>query len=232
MTSWSYPELKDRVGPAPASSTTLPAACHIAYNYNTPVDVNALKKEFERIRAAVRDEFDWLYCTEHYEPAIGDYALTSPEVLSRLRNPPPTSQKDRAPSTSLLEENAEVPKTWTLLSRSDVEQRLGYSVSDLPRDKAWKNIDVSQIEEWICIPATIQYTIWSDVYRCEGLVTIEKLQVSQHGAKRGQTHIEKRVFLAAATDIVLFGCQPGRENSEEQTFCPIVTNVGEGNLPF
>ena len=170
----------------------LPAACHIAYNYNTPVDVNALKKEFERIRAAVRDEFDWLYCTEHYEPAIGDYALTSPEVLSRLRNPPPTSQKDRAPSTSLLEENAEVPKTWTLLSRSDVEQRLGYSVSDLPRDKAWKNIDVSQIEEWICIPATIQYTIWSDVYRCEGLVTIEEpTGKSVNGAKRGQAHIEE-----------------------------------------
>ncbi|MEN4011378.1 MAG: DNA methyltransferase [Bellilinea sp.] len=40
-----------------------PAAAHIAYNYCTPVDVVALKQEFERIKAAVADEFEWLYGT-------------------------------------------------------------------------------------------------------------------------------------------------------------------------
>ncbi|MDL1895065.1 hypothetical protein FBQ82_02220 [Anaerolineae bacterium CFX7] len=40
-----------------------PAAAHIAYNYCTPVDVDALKREFARIKAAVKDEFDWLYGT-------------------------------------------------------------------------------------------------------------------------------------------------------------------------
>jgi DNA-directed RNA polymerase subunit RPC12/RpoP/predicted RNA methylase len=40
-----------------------PAATHIAYNYCTPVDVEALKREFERIQAAVKEEFDWLYGT-------------------------------------------------------------------------------------------------------------------------------------------------------------------------
>ncbi len=40
-----------------------PAAAHIAYNYCTPVDVDALKREFTRIKAAVKDEFDWLYGT-------------------------------------------------------------------------------------------------------------------------------------------------------------------------
>ena len=65
-----------------------PAACHIAYNYCTPVDVEALKAEFERIKAAVKEEFDWLYGTEHYEPAVGLYELTKPEVASRLKNPP------------------------------------------------------------------------------------------------------------------------------------------------
>jgi DNA modification methylase len=203
-----FPELKDRVGPRACILNDLsPAACHIAYNYNTPVDVAALKKEFERIKVAVKDEFDWLYGTEHYEPAIGNYALRNPDVLSRLRNPPPASQKDPAPSTSLLEDVAEVPKTWTLLSRSDVEQRLGYSVSDLPRDKAWKNIDVSQIEEWICIPATIQYTIWSDVYRCEGLVTIEEPtgKVSKRGKNAGKPIMSKRrVERGCGTDIVLW----------------------------
>lgn len=40
-----------------------PAAAHIAYNYCTPVDVDALKREFARIKAAVKEEFDWLYGT-------------------------------------------------------------------------------------------------------------------------------------------------------------------------
>ena len=40
-----------------------PAAAHIAYNYCTPVDVAALKREFEQIKAVVKDEFDWLYGT-------------------------------------------------------------------------------------------------------------------------------------------------------------------------
>ena len=40
-----------------------PAATHIAYNYCTPVDVEAFKREFERIKAAVKEEFDWLYTT-------------------------------------------------------------------------------------------------------------------------------------------------------------------------
>lgn len=40
-----------------------PAAVHIAYNYCASVDVKALKREFERIKAAVKEEFDWLYGT-------------------------------------------------------------------------------------------------------------------------------------------------------------------------
>lgn len=40
-----------------------PAAVHIARNYCTPVDVAALRAEFERIKAAVKEEFDWLYGT-------------------------------------------------------------------------------------------------------------------------------------------------------------------------
>ncbi len=40
-----------------------PAAVHIARNYTTPVDVDALTQEFERIKAAVKEEFDWLYGT-------------------------------------------------------------------------------------------------------------------------------------------------------------------------
>jgi len=40
-----------------------PAACHIAYNYTHPVDVKALKAEFDRIMRELQPEFDWLYGT-------------------------------------------------------------------------------------------------------------------------------------------------------------------------
>ena len=28
------------------------------------------------------------------------------------------------------------------------------------------------VVHFICIPASIQYTIWSDVYKCQGMVTV------------------------------------------------------------
>jgi len=49
-----------------------PAAVHIARNYCTPCDVTELTKEFERIKAAVKEEFDWLYGTYHEDPETGE----------------------------------------------------------------------------------------------------------------------------------------------------------------
>jgi len=57
-----------------------PAAAHIAYNYCTPVDVTALRQEFERIKLAVKDEFDWLYgttCDRCGNPAAIQYTVWS-----------------------------------------------------------------------------------------------------------------------------------------------------------
>ena len=57
-----------------------PAATHIAYNYCTPVDVEALKREFERIKVAVKEEFDWLYgttCDRCGRPATIHYTIWS-----------------------------------------------------------------------------------------------------------------------------------------------------------
>lgn len=51
-----------------------PAAAHIARNYCTPVDTTALHAEFERIKAAVREEFSWLYGT-HCEHCGGSSTI-------------------------------------------------------------------------------------------------------------------------------------------------------------
>jgi hypothetical protein len=182
-----FPELKDRVGPRACILNDLsPAACHIAYNYNTPVDVEALKREFERIKAAVKDEFDWLYGTEHYEPAVGLYDPANLEVASRLKNPPAKI----ASSTLLGDEE----RTWELLTKAQVEERLGYPFTELPRDEDWGKLDVAKVAQWICIPATIQYTVWSDVYRCEGFVTIEEptSKISKRGENAGRPIMRRR----------------------------------------
>jgi hypothetical protein len=169
-----FPELKDRVGPRGCILNDLsPAACHIAYNYNTPVDVEALKREFDHIKAAVKDEFDWLYGTEHYEPAVGLYDPSMPEVASRLKNPPGGA------SNSMLLGDEE--RTWDLLTRAEVEERLGYPVTQLPRDGKWGGTDVANIEQWICIPAMTEFTVWSDTHRCEGFTTLKELYVTANG---------------------------------------------------
>jgi len=181
-----FPESKERVGPRACILNDLsPAACHIAYNYNTPVDVEALKREFERIKAAVKEEFDWLYGTEHYEPAVGLYDPSMPEVASRLKNPP----SGTSPRTLL----GDAERAWELLTKAEVEMRLGYSVTQLPRDEDWRDLDVSKVERWLCIPATIQYTIWSSVFRCEGFVTIEETvgKFSRRGKNFGKPIVRR-----------------------------------------
>ena len=195
-----FPELKDRVGPRACLLSDLsPAACHIAYNHNTPVDVSALRHEFERIRAAVAEEFAWLYGTEHYEPAVGLYEPAQPDVAARLKNPP----RGLGPS-NLLEATE---RNWELLTREEVEERLGYPVTNLPRDDAWGDLDLGQVKQWVCIPATIQYTIWSDVYKCEGFVTIEEPtgKISTRGKNAGKPMVRKtRVARGCGADFSLW----------------------------
>lgn len=214
-----FPDLKDRVGPRACILNDLsPAACHIAYNYNTPVDVDALRREFERIKAAVKDEFDLLYGTEHYEPAVALYSPKSPDVIARLKNPPTGAANAR-----LLDS---MERTWELLTRAEVESRLGYSVSELPHDKAWGELDVVQVDEWVCIPAMIQYTIWSDVYRCEGIVTVEEPtgKISTRGKNAGKPIMRKtRVARGCGSEIVLKNASlvHGHDDRQGSTFtCP------------
>jgi 16S rRNA G966 N2-methylase RsmD len=213
-----FPELKERVGPRLAILNDLsPAACHIAYNYNTSVDVDALRREFERIKAAVQDEFDWLYGTEHYEPAVGLYDPASGDVASRLKNSPGNG------SMHTLFSGEE--RTWELLTKAEVEERLGYPVTELLRGKGWGDLDVTEVKQWVCIPATIQYTIWSDIYHCEGFVTIEEPtgKVSTRGKNAGKPIIQvKRVSRGCGKEFALYDVAMDKESTKvfEQFRCP------------
>lgn len=164
MVQGMNPDQKIRPGARRAILNDLsPAACHMAYNYCRSVDVEELKKEFERIKAAVKEEFDWLYGTEHYEPAVGLYDPDKPEVAARLKNLIPRKTEEQHPRELFKGEPPE--RTWELISREEVERRMGPEAlrrSPLPKGA----------RQFICIPATIQFTVWSDVYRCEGIVDV------------------------------------------------------------
>jgi hypothetical protein len=227
-----FPELKDRVGPRACVLNDLsPAGCHIAYNYNTPVDVEAVKREFARIKATVKDEFEWLYGTEHYEPAAGAYDLTNADVASRLKNPPGGKFK-----RNLLEEDE---RTWELLTKDEIETRLGYPVTELPRNEKWRDLDLTSVKHWVCIPANIQYTIWSDVYRCEGFVSIEEPtgKVSTRGKNAGKPMMKKKaVARGCGNDIVLWYAMPNPDSETTESnelCCPKCQIVWEKvDLPF
>lgn len=49
-----------------------PYASLIAYNYNTPIDINILTKEINRIFAEVKEECGWMYKTMHEGKEIGE----------------------------------------------------------------------------------------------------------------------------------------------------------------
>jgi DNA modification methylase len=219
----SFPDLKDRVGSRACILNDLsPAACHIAYNYNTPVDVTTLKREFERIKTAVKDEFQWLYATDHYEPAVGLYDPANGDVASRLKNPPANGSM----RTLLGGEE----RIWELLTTADVEARLGYPVAELPRDERWSGLDVGNVKQWVCIPATIQYTIWSDVYRCEGFITIEEQtgKISTRGKNVGKPIVsKKRVARGCGKNFDLWGVARNHETGEvtDDFPCPFCGTV-------
>jgi predicted RNA-binding Zn-ribbon protein involved in translation (DUF1610 family) len=53
-----------------------PAATFIAYNYNTPVDVNEFEKEAKRILKEVEEECGWMYETRHTDGRTGKIKYT------------------------------------------------------------------------------------------------------------------------------------------------------------
>jgi hypothetical protein len=209
-----FPELKDRIGPRTCVLNDLsPAACHIAYNYTAPVEANEIRGEFERINRALASEFAVLYATEHYEPAVGAYDPKHPELASRLKNPP-----DGLKSGILLSD--ETP-TWELLARQEVELRLGYSVRVLLGDATAASVEPH--ENWICIPATIKYTVWSDVYQCAGFITVEEPtgRFSSRGNNVGKPIVrKKRVSRGCHESIVLWSVAVDPVTREvRETFC-------------
>ncbi len=61
-----------------------PAATFIAYNYNTPVDAEAFKREAERILDEVEQECGWMYETRHMIDGVPQVDEDGKPVIGRI----------------------------------------------------------------------------------------------------------------------------------------------------
>lgn len=61
-----------------------PAATFIAYNYNTPVDVEEFEKEANRILDEVEKECGWMYETRHVVDGIEQYDLEGKPIIGKI----------------------------------------------------------------------------------------------------------------------------------------------------
>ena len=72
-------------------------------------------------------------------------------------------------------------------------------MTELPHDEDWGDIDVAKVKQWDCIAATIEYTMWLDVDRCEGFVTIDEPtgKMSTRGKNAGRTCVTEEASLSS-----------------------------------
>lgn len=178
------------------------AAIHIAYNYCTPVDVTALRQEFERIKLAVKDEFDWLYgtiCDRCGCPATIQYTVWS-DVFECDR----CSAKLILWDLAVNQETGKLQETFTCpeCSKEQTKARLRWLCSvpmitkyDCPNcrphrsehktTKAEKEriseIDKMKLDYWYPnTPFDQSWEMWRGVHRDHGITDISKFYTKRN----------------------------------------------------
>jgi hypothetical protein len=193
-----------------------PAACHISTNYTHPAEAASVREEFARISARVTEKCAWLYRTEHYEPAIGVYDPLSPAVAERLTNGPLIVNE----STRMFGGSQE--RSWKLVDPQEVESSLCVPISQSPDTEHVRRVDATGVDKWIRIPAVIVYTVWSDVYRCEGFKTVEE-PAGRINRRTGKPVFKKRrVLRGCKGEIIARGADDEQADDGNNAFirCP------------
>ncbi|NLF03151.1 MAG: DNA methylase [Anaerolineales bacterium] len=173
-----------------------PAAVHIARNYCTPVDVAALRREFERIREAVREEFEWLYgatCQRCGGPATIQYTVWS-DVFACGRCGGDIVLWDVAvdPDTGKVAERFACPTCGAEWKKRDLRWLRSAPVrtniecpsckparSEHPTTEAEKariaEIEAAEIPYWYpTTPFDASWEMWRGVHRDQGITDVSK----------------------------------------------------------
>jgi len=122
-----------------------PAATFIAYNYNTPVDVDAFEREAKRILAEVEAECGWMYATLSPNPSPSGRGAEVP-VLSADHVPPDSFASNPSPSGRGAGERGALADQLRACHSADDARALIAA----HKDKMGR----------------INYTVWSDVFVC------------------------------------------------------------------
>ncbi len=150
-----------------------PIASFIAYNYNTPVDVEAFEKEAKRILKAIEDECGWMYTTLHcpqlynLEQIIAIKKKASKEEHERLEK---QKQQFSRIEDQLIKDVQQAHDTGTVLTQQHF-------------DAVAINLG---LPEGFVQPGRINYTVWSDVFICpicSGEIVFWEAAVDHHAGK-------------------------------------------------
>ena len=100
-------------------------------------------------------------------------------------------------------------RAWRLVSRLDVAKYLG-------RDPEGAS------DEWLKIPATLVYVVWSDVYRCEGVETVEEASDRLNRRTGARVMVKRRVTRGCGRDIIARGTNDRADDDGNNAFlrCP------------
>jgi DNA modification methylase len=134
-----------------------PIASFIAYNYNTPVDVEAFERESKRILAEVEDECSWVYTTLHCPSLFNaEQVVKQRETINQKASLPDLERIADLKEKFQMFENALIEK---LRPRSEPRELLTQEnfdklAGELGLDKGFVQL------------AKINYTVWSDVFIC------------------------------------------------------------------
>ena len=135
-----------------------PIASFIAYNYNTPVDVEQFEREAKRILAETEEECGWMYMTLHCP------TLYNAEQIIKQREA--LAQQPSAADLAQIEDLRE--KFRQFENRLVAELQKTDNPKDLLTQENFDRIASSFIPQpsSFVIPARINYTVWSDVFIC------------------------------------------------------------------
>lgn len=150
-----------------------PIASFIAYNYNTPVDVESFENEAKRILKAVEDECGWMYTTLHcpqlynLEGIIVAKKKASKEEHERLEK---LKQQFSRIEDQLIKDVQQANDPGTVLTQQHFD-----AVA----------INLGLPERFVQL-GKINYTVWSDVFICpicSGEIVFWEAAVDHHAGK-------------------------------------------------
>lgn len=134
-----------------------PIASFIAYNYNTPTDVEEFEREARRVLVELEEECGWMYTTLHCP------TFHTAERLLRER-----AARGEEPSVVDVRKHKEAKDNFSKFEKSVIQAlRSTDRPHELLTQRRFDELALAAgLPKGIVRPARVNYTVWSDVFVC------------------------------------------------------------------